>query len=282
MEQSHTAGTRSPSQTRAPNHSNRKGRPSVAMLAITGGKGGCGKTTTALGLAGALARRGYSPLVVDGDCDMPDVHHRVNVVRNSLHHRDRTHERQRLRTGGIDELARGARLHSVTVDATGMPGVSVVTGGRRESLGTALRRVGRWDGPVLVDCGAGTHEDSVRPLRYAESALVVSTDQPQCVEDSERTRSIVRQFSTALVGVVIRKTTETVGTVPDDWTVLGKLPLVDNPLASQHLQDEFEHLSHSIYSASGKVDEPYTNSHNVISDRVRRTRNQQQNLRRNI
>lgn len=252
------------------------------MLAITGGKGGCGKTTTALGLAGALARQGHTPLVVDGDCDMPDIHHRINVARNSSQQRDRKHERQTLRTGGIDELARGARLQSVTVDVTGMSGVSVVTGGRRESLGTALRRVGRWDGPVLVDCGAGTHEDSVRPLRYAECALVVSTDQPQCVEDSERTRSIVQQFSASLAGVVIRKTTDSVGTVPREWTVLGQLPAVDNPLASHHLQDEFEHISRSIYSTSGRADGPYTNNYNVINNRFRRTRNQQQNLRRNI
>ena len=40
------------------------------MLEIAGGKGGCGKTTTALGLAAALARGGdTTPLVADFDHD---------------------------------------------------------------------------------------------------------------------------------------------------------------------------------------------------------------------
>src|SRR6056297_615748 len=53
----------------------------LAMLAIAGGKGGCGKTTTAVGLARAFASLGADPLVVDADLDMPDLHHRTGVDR---------------------------------------------------------------------------------------------------------------------------------------------------------------------------------------------------------
>lgn len=44
------------------------------MLAIAGGKGGSGKTTTTACLARGLAGEGPPPIAVDGDCDMPDLH----------------------------------------------------------------------------------------------------------------------------------------------------------------------------------------------------------------
>ncbi|ESP89504.1 nucleotide-binding protein, partial [Candidatus Halobonum tyrrellensis] len=48
------------------------------MLAVTGGKGGTGKTTTTLGLARALDGR---TLAVDADWDLPDLHALAGVDR---------------------------------------------------------------------------------------------------------------------------------------------------------------------------------------------------------
>ncbi|MUV61849.1 AAA family ATPase, partial [Halobacterium sp. CBA1126] len=52
------------------------------MLAVAGGKGGSGKTTTALGLAGALVERRRRPLVVECDLDAPNLHLRAGVPRD--------------------------------------------------------------------------------------------------------------------------------------------------------------------------------------------------------
>lgn len=203
------------------------------MLAIAGGKGGCGKTTTTLGLAGALAERGYEPLVVDGDCDMPDIHHRMGISR----------------TGGVEALADGTTLDDAIVRSAELPDVALLTGGRRDALDSALRQVTHWAGPVLVDCGAGTNRDAVGPLRYADRAVVVSTDQPQCIEDSALTRTIARRLSTSLAGVVLRQTSSTSLSTgpPPEWTVLGKLPWVEEPLHNSQVKRKFVVISKSIF-----------------------------------
>lgn len=45
----------------------------VPVLAVTGGKGGTGKTTVAVNLAAALSMKGLSVLLVDADVDCPNV-----------------------------------------------------------------------------------------------------------------------------------------------------------------------------------------------------------------
>jgi len=191
------------------------------MLAIAGGKGGCGKTTTALGLARELARRGRQPLVVDADCDMPDLHHVARVEREF----------------GVDTLARGDPIERAVQHSDRFPGVALVTAGAPDQTGAALRATADWSGPVLVDCPAGIGPDAIRPLRYADAALVVSTDEPQCLDDSRRTLTAARQLETAPVGALLRvvvgsgHTPATVGDCP----VLEAVPTVPEPFDASAL-----------------------------------------------
>ena len=186
------------------------------MLAVTGGKGGCGKTTTALGLARTLARRGRDPLVVDADCDMPDLHHLAEIER----------------TDGVDALARGAPLSRVCQRPSLFPGVAVITAGRPARTGPALRATHDWEGPVLVDCPAGIGPDASRPLRQADATVVVSTDRPQCLDDTRRTVTAARQLDAPPVGVLLRtvagRVTETGGRIAGS-SVLTTVPDVEDP-----------------------------------------------------
>ena len=187
------------------------------MLAVTGGKGGCGKTTTALGLARTLARRGAEPLVLDADCDMPDLHHLAGIERGD----------------GVDALARGAPLARVCQRPSAFPGVAVVTAGRPGRTGPALRATREWEGPVLVDCPAGIGPDATRPLRHADAALVVSTDDPQSLDDTRRTITATRQLEAPPAGVLLRTSSGRPAETPDrvaDCPVLAAVPAVVDPL----------------------------------------------------
>jgi septum site-determining protein MinD len=167
------------------------------MLAIAGGKGGCGKTTTALGLASALAARGARPLVVDADPDMPDVHHVAELDREP----------------GIDALARGTPIERVYKQPSTLPGVAVLTAGSRENYAPALEAIGEgdparpdgWHGPVVLDCPAGMGPDAIRPLRYASTALVVTTGNPPCLEDAAQTATVARELGVEPLGTVFRE-----------------------------------------------------------------------------
>ncbi|WP_276277691.1 MinD/ParA family ATP-binding protein [Haloarcula regularis] len=118
------------------------------MLAIAGGKGGCGKTTTALGIARAVARTGRRPVVVDTDLDMPDLHRRAGVSR----------------TPGVAAAAdRDAPLATAQASPR-IDGVDVLPGAGASSaaLASVLDALDASVRPVLLDCPAGP----VRMVRH--------------------------------------------------------------------------------------------------------------------
>lgn len=200
------------------------------MLAVAGGKGGCGKTTTALGLARALARQGQTPLVLDGDCDMPDLHLLADIDRDD----------------GVDALARGAPLSRVCRRPDAFPGVAVVTAGRPARVGPALRATRDWTGPVLVDCPAGIGPDATRPLREADATLVVSTDDPQSVDDTRRTVTAARELGAPPAGVILRTTGDSPARVAD-CPVLATVPGVAEPLRSRHLARVWRSIADQLF-----------------------------------
>jgi septum site-determining protein MinD len=169
------------------------------MLAIAGGKGGCGKTTTTLGLARALAVDGHRPLVVDADLGMPDVHHRVGI--------DRTPGVERLDDTALTEVAR---------QTDRFPRVDALPCGTadRSTLAAALTRLRSQSRPVLVDCPAGAGPDAAVPLRHADTSVVVATPTEQSLRDATKTAAMAREFGAEPTVAVVTRSDGSVQPAP--------------------------------------------------------------------
>ena len=170
------------------------------MLAITGGKGGVGKTTTALGLAAAAARRGREPIVVDGDSDLPDL----------------------ATVAGTDGkgLARFARGDTPSVAGTQVAGVTVL-GARLGDDGLvepALRRLSDARRFVVVDCPAGAGEPAALPLTYATRSVVVTTGTERALADGQKAADMAGRLGAPLV-CVARCSSDTDGRIADGFDV---------------------------------------------------------------
>jgi ATPases involved in chromosome partitioning len=170
------------------------------MLAIAGGKGGCGKTTTALGLARAFARMGDHPLVVDADLDMPDLHHRARTDRQP----------------GVAAAADAERPGAVAQPSPRFPGVDVLPC-HEANIATAATLFDDLDGcrrPVLLDCPAGAGPDAVAPLRAADRTVVVSTPCERSLRDAAKTAAMARQLNADPAAVVLVRSDGTVDPEP--------------------------------------------------------------------
>lgn len=197
------------------------------MLAVAGGKGGSGKTTTALGIAAALAQQRRRPLVVDCDVDTPNLHLRAGVPREpGLDGPDspEAHAQQATERPGVDVLPAG--------DATGD-----VLARRLESIPS--------DRPVILDCPAGASGAATRPLRAANSCVVVATRGRESIEDAVKTASMARAVSTPVVAVALVRS----DSVPDGLrsafgvpTVV-PVPSVPDPLHHQATKAAYAQLA---------------------------------------
>jgi septum site-determining protein MinD len=201
------------------------------MLAVAGGKGGVGKTTTTLGLAGALARDGQPVRAVDTDCEMPDLHALAGCDRDP----------------SLAAVLDGDRVPEQPV-AT-IPGVRVVAAPHATDGAAVASALGRLrDRPTVVDTPAGAGPDAVAPLRVADHALLVADGTPQALRDAAKTGAIARELGVTVVGVVLVGTREGPEGVERllEAPVLGTVPAATDPLSDPAVWSAYDRVAERL------------------------------------
>ncbi|MFB6280911.1 MAG: MinD/ParA family protein [Haloferacaceae archaeon] len=207
------------------------------MLAIAGGKGGSGKTTTALGLARALDG---PTLVADADVDMPDLHALAGVDREPT-------------LADLD----GRPPDAVAQPRPGAEGVSVLPAPRATDdadPGAALARVAAADVPALLDCPGGAGPDAAAPIRAADRALLVAGACVPALRDAAKTAAMARALGTDVVGAVLTRTTAAPPAVADvlGCPVLGTVPEVDPPVLPRRVtRTAYARLASALAAGQG-------------------------------
>ncbi|HVN42895.1 MAG TPA: P-loop NTPase [Steroidobacteraceae bacterium] len=154
------------------------GRP-VKVIAVTGGKGGVGKTNVTANLGIALARRRQRVLLLDADLGLANLD-----VLMGLRARD-----------NLSHVLDGTRsLDDIIV--TGPAGVAVVPGAsglrrllaleRRQQVGLihAFSELTRDIDVLLIDTAAGLGDSVLDFCRAAQRVMVVVCDEPPAITDA--------------------------------------------------------------------------------------------------
>ena len=157
------------------------------ILAVTGGKGGVGKSTVSVELGAAL-----DATVVDADLGMadlptgpgPDLH---DVLADRAAAAEAVREGCSVRLLPCGRSLAGARAADVT------------------ALDDALRGVEREYGDVVVDCPAGLKADAGVPLAVADACVVVASPRRYALADAVRSRALARELDAGLVAAVINR-----------------------------------------------------------------------------
>ena len=199
-------------------------------LTIAGGKGGCGKTTTAVNTAYALDDAGLDVVVVDTDLAMPNLHTMLGTSHEPTIH---------------DVLADAEPLEAA-IDTSddvaavyGDPSLDRYTDADPAGLKTVCNRLRTAFDVVVLDTGAGVTHATMVPCGLADDVVLVTTAKEHGVADTTRTKEMAEHVDSHIPGVVVTRAGDETGreiaerlettllaAVPDEPDVFGTEPAV--------------------------------------------------------
>lgn len=194
------------------------------VFAVTGGKGGVGKSTTTVNLGVSLRLDGYSVALVDADVEMPNLLELLSVEPDYT-----IHDVLSDRASPVEALV---EIGDGFAAIPGDPSISGYATIETAKLETVVDTLANTFDYVLLDTGAGLSYDDLLPLGLADDVILVSSPDPAAMENAKRTQAFVEKLNNSIRGVVITKADRSVdgsivetfglellGVIPDDQAV---------------------------------------------------------------
>lgn len=211
------------------------------FVVVASGKGGVGKTTTALNLALALIGFGRNVMVIDGNISTPNIglHLGAPTIPITLQHV----------LQGKNKIKDAVYLHP-----TGLKLIpsSISLGDSDDVLIKKLKEVlpdlKDIAEIVLIDAAAGLGSEALNSIKYAEDLIVVTNPDIPAVTDALKTIRKAEIEGTKVLGIVVNqvrgdshelsiKNIETILEKP----IIGIIPYDDSVRKSLHLKNPVMH-----------------------------------------
>jgi len=156
----------------------RRGGP-VQVIAVSGGKGGVGKTSVAVNLSIALGRAGREVLLLDGDLGLANVDVLLGLApRHTLAH---------VLSGECslaEVIVRAPCGLQVAPAASGVARLAALSEGEHAGLVRAFSSLGGGFDTLVIDTAAGISDGVLRFSQAAQHVLVVLRDEPTSLTDA--------------------------------------------------------------------------------------------------
>jgi flagellar biosynthesis protein FlhG len=151
----------------------------VKVLAVTGGKGGVGKTTVSANLAVSIAAQGRDVMLVDADLGLANVD-----VLLGLHTRFHLGHVMSGQCALEDAIVTGPHGLQVVPAASGVKRMANLSAAEHAGLIRAFSDLYHRVDVLVVDTAAGLHDSVVTFTQAAHHVLVVVCDEPASITDA--------------------------------------------------------------------------------------------------
>lgn len=211
------------------------------LITITSGKGGVGKTTTAINIGAALNAFGKEVIILDANLTTPNVglHLGAPIVPVSLNHV----------LLGKAKIADAIYEHEsgtkIIPSSLSVKELRRLNHGKLKEVGKKLRKVADY---IIYDSAAGLGEEALAAMEAADELVIVTNPEIPAVTDALKTSKVIEQLGKSVKGVIVTrvrnvKTEMPISNVRDmlELPILGVVPEDKNMQNALVLKDALVH-----------------------------------------
>ena len=177
------------------------------LITITSGKGGVGKTTTAINLGAALTSFGKSVVILDANLTTPNIglHLGAPIVPVSLNH---VLSGKASLADAIYEHKSGTRIIPSSLSVKELRNLNH---SKLKEVGKKLRKMADI---VIYDSAAGLGEEAVAAMESADELIIVTNPEIPAVTDALKTSKLIEEMGKVTKGLIITRSTNSKGEMP--------------------------------------------------------------------
>jgi septum site-determining protein MinD len=207
------------------------------VYAIISGKGGVGKTTTAINLGTAINRLGEDVVVVDANLTTPNVgiHLGAPIVPITINHV--LHDQAKLEDA-IYEHESGTKIIPASLSLKETKKINY------KKLSDIAKKLKKVTNHVFIDCAAGLGEEARSAMASSDEVIIVTNPEMAAVTDALKTIKLAEEMNKPVKGIIItryqgKRTEMSVLNMKDmlESQILGIIPESDEVKESQVMKN---------------------------------------------